>query len=66
MELNGYNHYLDYYRNITADDIKRVANEYIKPEQMSILVVGNPELYEKSMEEFGPITNIELPEPLTD
>jgi len=64
--LDFYNHYLDYYRNISADDIKRVANEYLKPEQMSILVVGNPDLYEKSMEEFGPITNIELPEPLTD
>lgn len=61
--LDYYNHYLGYYRSITLDDIKRVAGEYLKPEGMSIILVGNPELYEKPMDEFGPITNIELVNP---
>lgn len=71
LEYNGYpldyyNHYLDYYRKVTQDDIKRVANEYLKPENLTIILVGNPDLYEKPMDEFGPVTNIELLEPVIE
>ena len=64
--LDYYNNYLDYYRKVTQDDIKRVANEYLKPENLTIILVGNPDLYEKPMDEFGPVTNIELLEPVIE
>ncbi|MEW5925252.1 MAG: pitrilysin family protein [Candidatus Zixiibacteriota bacterium] len=64
--LDYYNHYLDFYRKITLDDIRRVANEYLKPENLTIILVGNPDLYEKPMDEFGPVTNIDLVNPIIE
>lgn len=71
LEYNGYpldyyKHYLDYYRSLTAEDIKEAANKYLKPDSLSFIVVGNPDTYENSLDEFGPITNIDLSEPVLD
>ncbi len=71
LEYNGYpsdhyKHYLDYYRKLTIEDINRVAMEYLKPDKISLVVVGNPETYEKPLDDFGQITNIEPAEPVLD
>lgn len=71
LEYDGYpsdyyKHYLDYYQNLTIEDINRVAGEYLKPDKITFVVVGNPETYEKPLDDFGQITNIEPEEPELD
>jgi predicted Zn-dependent peptidase len=64
--LDYYKGYFDRYRAVTADDIKRVAKEYLKPESLTYIIVGKPETFEKRFDEFGPVTNIRLTEPVVD
>lgn len=71
LEYNGYpldyyKHYVDYYQNITIQDVNRVAKEYLKPDKLSFIVVGDPETYESPLDEFGKVTNIELSNPALD
>ena len=58
--------YLDNYRRVTLADIKRVAEKYLKPDQLTYIVVGKPETFEKSLSEFGKITNIEPAKPVIE
>ena len=69
--------YWDKYRarvqSITADEIQRIAQKYLHPDQLVILVVGdadailkgNPDKPQYSLEKLGPVTRIPLPDPLT-
>ncbi|SYZ74206.1 conserved hypothetical protein [Candidatus Zixiibacteriota bacterium] len=71
LEFNGlpedyYRTYLDNYRKISTADIKRVAMEYLKPDQLSYIVVGMPDKFEKSLDVFGPVKVIDLSPPLLD
>jgi predicted Zn-dependent peptidase len=61
-----YKRYLDYYRAVTIEDIKRVANEYLHPDQLSFVIVGNPDDFDQSLETFGQVTDIELTDPVLD
>ena len=58
--------YLDNIRKVTKDDILRVAKKYLKPENLTFTVVGNPDNFDKSLDSFGPVTDIELKEPIID
>jgi zinc protease len=67
-----YETYRANYEKVTKEDVLRVAQKYILPEQMSIFVVGDIEPckagYEKhpgTLDELGPVTIIELKDPLT-
>lgn len=68
--------YTDRLKAVTVDEIQRVAQKYLHPDQMAILLVGNaaaiqkgnPDKPEYSVEKMaGPkgITMIPLPDPLT-
>ena len=71
--------YLLNYRNrisaVTGDDVIRVARQYLKPEQIVILITGDvttisvpdPEKPEFSLDQLstGPITALPLPDPFT-
>jgi predicted Zn-dependent peptidase len=68
--------YYDTYRNnikaVTKEDVLRVAKQYIRPDQMSIFVVGDITKckagYDKhpgTLDKLGEITVIELKDPLT-
>jgi zinc protease len=51
---------------VTKDDILRVANQYLKPGKLTIVAVGNPASFGRSLTETGlPVKNIDLkiPEP---
>jgi zinc protease len=61
--MDFYRTYLDNYRKVTVDDIKRVAQEYLTPDSMTYVVVGKAETYEKPLDGFGKVTVIELTEP---
>lgn len=55
--------YIDNIRKVTKEDVLRVAKKYLKPENITYVVIGNPEQFEQPLDEFGPITNIELQPP---
>jgi zinc protease len=71
LEFDGYSpdyydKYLENYRRVTLADVKQVAQKYLKPDQLTYIVVGKPETFEKSLSEFGKITNIDPPKPVIE
>ncbi|MBC7185915.1 MAG: insulinase family protein [Calditrichaeota bacterium] len=77
LEYDGFPlDYLDTYcakiRAVTKEDVLRVAKKYIKPGEMTIMVVGDIEACKKgdekhpgTLDQLGRITEIKLPDPLT-
>jgi len=65
--------YRERVRAVTTDDVLRVAQKYLKPEELVILAVGNvddvlkgdPTKPQHSIAKLGPIERIPLPDPLT-
>jgi zinc protease len=51
--------------SVTAADVARVANKYVHPEQLAVLVVGNPKEFDKPLTSLGAVKNIDItiPEP---
>ena len=49
--------WLDKYRAIvratTVEDVQRIAKEYLKPEALTLVLVGDPLLFDAAPEEFG-------------
>jgi predicted Zn-dependent peptidase len=71
LEYNGYP--ADFYANYTANiskitlaDIKTVAQKYLNMNQLTLVVVGKPETFDKPLDEFGKVETIELVEPVLD
>lgn len=58
--------YIDNVRKVTKEDILRVARTYLNPENITFVVVGNPDAFDKSLDEFGVITVKEPDEPVLD
>lgn len=55
-------------KNVTISDVQRVANEYLRPDKMQILVVGNESEIGDQLEKFGNVNEIDItiPEPGSD
>ncbi len=71
LEYDGYpadyyKGYLDFFRKVTRDDIKRVAQKYLQPDKLTYIVVGKSETYEKPLDEFGKVTSIKLADPVIE
>jgi predicted Zn-dependent peptidase len=69
-EFHGYprdfiNQYKDAVAKVTAQDIQRVAKQYIKPDEFSIVAVGKTAEFEKSLAPFGAVKKLDItiPEP---
>jgi zinc protease len=58
--------YIDNIRKVTREDVLRVARKYLRPGDITFVVVGNPDTFEKPLDDFGPITTIELTDPKLD
>jgi len=50
------------YQAATLDDVKRVAGQYLHPEALTILVVGNQDLFDRPLSDFGKVNVIEIKE----
>lgn len=64
-EYYGYpKDFLERYRTevdkVTLADVNRLAQKYLKKDQLSILVVGKMSEVEKSLAAFGPITKLDI------
>jgi len=65
--LEFYNLSRDYYatylkrvEETTPEDVLRVAGEYLRPDEMKIMVVGSKELFDRDLENFGEVVTIDL------
>lgn len=50
------------YQSATADEVRRVAGEYLHPGELTILVVGNQDLFDRPLSDFGEVNVIEIDE----
>lgn len=58
--------YLDNVRKVTREDVLRVAKEYLEPEGLTLLVVGDLPKFDKHLDDLGKVTKIPLEEPKVD
>ncbi|HDY68687.1 MAG TPA: insulinase family protein, partial [Candidatus Scalindua sp.] len=52
--------YVDNIKVITREGVLRVAKEYLHPDKIKLLVIGNMEQFDKPLTEFGEVNTIEL------
>jgi zinc protease len=56
--------FLERYRagieKVTPADVDRVAKKYVHPDRLSILVVGNPKDFDRSLASFGKVTALDI------
>jgi zinc protease len=72
MLLEFYGYPTDFYsrypalvEKVTAEDVARVAQKYVHPDQVAVVVVGNEKDFEKPLSSLGTVTPIDItiPEP---
>jgi len=68
MDPDSFDYYVEEVQQVTSEDILRVAREYLKPDQVAILVVGNGEEIGDRLDRFGEVRmiDISIPEAITD
>jgi zinc protease len=60
LPLDAFEQYVEQVRNVTVEDIQRVAREYLQPDNVHILVVGNSNLIGEQLDEFGEVNHIDI------
>ena len=72
MNLEFYGYPSDWYskypslvEKVTAEDVARVAKKYVTPDQVALLVVGNPKEFDQQLSTLGTVNTIDvtIPEP---
>jgi zinc protease len=58
--LDTLERYREGIEKVTPADVDRVARKYIHPENMAVLVVGNPKDFDRSLSTFGKVTPIDI------
>lgn len=60
LESDYYERYLENVQTITTSEVQQVAREELHPDRAVVLVVGDPEQFDRPLEELGEVVTIEL------
>lgn len=60
LEAGYYDKYIERIQRVTLNDVQSVAQDELKPDEAVILVVGNPESFDRPLETFGEVITIKL------
>ena len=55
--------YTDNIAKVTAADVQAVAQKYLHPDALTIVTVGNKANFDRSLDEFGEVNEIEIAQP---
>ena len=55
--------YTDNIAKVTAADVQAVAQKYLHPDALTIVTVGNKANFDRSLDEFGNVNEIEIEQP---
>ena len=56
--------FTDNIAKVTAEDVQAVAQKYLHPEVLTIVAVGNKENFDRPLDEFGEVSEIEIEQPV--
>ncbi len=60
LPADAFETYIEELREITPEDIQRVAREYMRPNEMKILVVGNGAELGDQLQQFGDVQEVDI------
>ncbi len=60
LPFDAFEQYVEEVRKVTPEDIHRVAREYLRPDALHILVVGNPDIVGDQLAQFGDVREIDI------
>lgn len=65
LPADAFEQYIEGVKETTVEDVQRVAQEYLNPDKLQILVVGNKEEIGDQLEKYGTVNEIDIsiPEP---
>ena len=65
---DAFDQYIEGVKNTTIEDVQRVAKEYLTPDYLQIMVVGNKDEIGDQLQKFGDVNEIDIsiPEPESD
>lgn len=66
LPADAFNIYIDELTQVTVEDIQRVANQYLRPDAMKILVVGNENEIGDQLSVLGDVNHIDITIPRPD
>ena len=55
--------FTDNIAKVTVDDVQMVAQKYLHPDALTIVTVGNKENFDRPLDEFGDVNEIEIAQP---
>ena len=55
--------YTDNIAKVTAEDVQAVAQKYLHPDALTIVTVGNKANFDRALDEFGAVNEIEIEQP---
>ncbi|MYB93614.1 hypothetical protein F4054_02235 [Candidatus Poribacteria bacterium] len=55
--------FTDNIAKVTAEDVQAVAQKYLHPDALTIVTVGNKESFDRPLDEFGEVNEIEIEQP---
>ena len=60
LPADAFNKYIEELQKVTIEDIQRVAREYIQPDNLQVLIVGNKASIEDQLNQLGEFNEIDI------